>query len=151
MFENSGRNRLGQRSKPTIYEPADSEWGLLSPRPITRWPKRRPSKRVVALLVLLFLAAIYSIRSWNEKKFVEQQRELRRQAKLRLEEEARVREANKPKEQVKPPLFERYHLAELDLPQHKVEDPFAGGKKYMWVENHVLGACYHYHVYVPSH
>ena len=37
----------------------------------------------------------------------------------------------------KPPLFERYHLAEMALPQHHVKDPFAGGKKYLWVENHV--------------
>ena len=41
----------------------------------------------------------------------------------------------------KPPLFERYHLAEMALPQHHVKDPFAGGKKYLWVENHVHCEC----------
>lgn len=39
----------------------------------------------------------------------------------------------------KPPLYERYHYAELALPQHSVPDPFANGTKYLWVNNHVSG------------
>ena len=39
----------------------------------------------------------------------------------------------------KPPLYERYHYAELALPQHSVPDPFADGRKYLWVNNHVSG------------
>lgn len=35
-----------------------------------------------------------------------------------------------------PPLYPDYHREELALPQHFVDDPFAGGKKYMWVADH---------------
>ncbi|GJE89688.1 O-fucosyltransferase family protein [Phanerochaete sordida] len=42
-------------------------------------------------------------------------------------------------ERNKPPLYEKYHHAELALPQHDTSDPFAGGKKYLWVNNHVSG------------
>lgn len=38
---------------------------------------------------------------------------------------------------VLPPLYPAYHRAELALPQHDESDPFAGGKKYLWVANHV--------------
>lgn len=66
-------------------------------------------------------------------------------------EAARVAEEKRKQkefeERPKPPLFERYHQAELALPQHHVADPFANGKKYLWVENHVHGESPPYDVY----
>ena len=35
-----------------------------------------------------------------------------------------------------PPLYSEYHKEELVLPQHDVDNAFAGGKKYMWVADH---------------
>lgn len=148
MFEKSGRNRHGQRlTKPVMYEPTDSEWGLLSPRPLTRWTKRRPTKRVAILLVFLFVASVYGVRLWREhhpprdptRLDAERYYELKQQemAKQRVQG-AQGRNKGKGRED-KPPLFERYHDAELALPQHHVDDPFANGKKYLWVENHVHG------------
>ena len=52
-------------------------------------------------------------------------------------------------ERNKPPLYERYHHAELALPQHHPGDPFAGGKKYLWVNNHVSGEYNSMHI--PVH
>ena len=36
-----------------------------------------------------------------------------------------------------PPLYPEFREAELALPQHHVENPFANGQKYLWVANHV--------------
>jgi hypothetical protein len=161
MFGMAGRNRHGgQRlAKPVMYDPEDSEWRNLSPRPVNRWTKRRPTKRVVIVLVCLFIASVYGVRLWKEHQHREQQRIQAEQARLELErqqqeverQKQRERELQKAKEEEeraaqaawdnrpKPPLFERYHEAELALPQHYVADPFADGKKYLWVENHVHG------------
>lgn len=35
-----------------------------------------------------------------------------------------------------PPLYPEFRAAELALPQHHVEDPFANGQKYLWAANH---------------
>lgn len=42
-------------------------------------------------------------------------------------------------ERNKPPLYEKYHHAELALSQHDAVNAFSGGKKYLWVNNHVAG------------
>lgn len=36
-----------------------------------------------------------------------------------------------------PPLYPEFHREELQLPQHDLRNPFANGKKYLWVANHV--------------
>lgn len=155
MFEASGRNRLGHRlGKPAMHDPADAEWGILSPRPITRWTKRQPTKRTVFVLVCLFTAAVYGVRMWNERLHLEQQRaqkqiyspglkpakDVGRQAPSKPRPQEKVEVPPAEEDDGKPPLFGRFHQAELALPQHHVADPFAGGKKYLWVENHVHGA-----------
>ena len=35
-----------------------------------------------------------------------------------------------------PPLYPEYHRAEVALPQHDLNNPFAGGRKYIWVASH---------------
>ena len=35
-----------------------------------------------------------------------------------------------------PPLYPEFHRAELALPQHENREPFAHGRKYMWVADH---------------
>lgn len=37
----------------------------------------------------------------------------------------------------RPPLYEEWREAEWYLPQHSALDPFANGKKYLWVSSHV--------------
>ena len=144
MFgDQSGRNRHGHKlGKPVMYDPADSEWGILSPRPLNRWTKRRPTKRVIALLVVVFLAAVYSVRIWNERQHLDKQRALAQQKQRPLPESKDQQKGKTDpnfEDKPKPPLFGEYHRAELAMPQHHVSDPFAGGKKYLWVENHVHG------------
>lgn len=39
-----------------------------------------------------------------------------------------------------PPLYPEFRAAELALPQHHVENPFANGQKYLWIASHVSGA-----------
>lgn len=133
MF-NSKQNRSRHRisGKPALYDPADTEWGI--PRPLGRWSKRRPTRRGVAVFVCLVIICTYVLRSWRGAVKVEVQEE----KPPSLEPEGWE---NKPK----PPLFGQYHQAELAFPQHHVGDPFAGGKKYLWVENHVHGACLETH------
>ena len=133
---------------------ADSEWGVLSPRPLGRWTKRKPTKRALVFLVCIFIAAVYGIRVWNARQHV-----LVPESSPRHEQHEQSQEPNQAqdKNQIheeqneplnwdlleKPPLFGRYHEAEMALPQHHVKDPFAGGKKYLWVENHVHGESQH--------
>lgn len=150
MFsDKSGRNRHGHRlGKPAMHDPEDTEWGILSPRPLNRWTKRRPTKRIVVLLVFIFVAAVYSVRVWNEhqhfdkqKALAQQKQKQQQQTKLPPKPKDKPKEASQPSsdDDAKPPLFGKYHQAELAMPQHHVSDPFAGGKKYLWVENHVHG------------
>ncbi|EKM56441.1 uncharacterized protein PHACADRAFT_253563 [Phanerochaete carnosa HHB-10118-sp] len=156
MFEKSGRHRHGRDrlAKPAMYDPADTEWGILSPRPLNRWTKRRPTKRMLVLFVCIFVACVYGVRVWRERQYLEEQRvlaEQRQQGQMRHQETKQKAEQHKeenvekPKaeshwdEWPNPPLFGKYHRAELALPQHHVADPFANGKKYLWVENHVHG------------
>lgn len=40
-------------------------------------------------------------------------------------------------EQPLPPLYREYRQAELELPQHDHKNPFADGRKYLWVADHV--------------
>ena len=48
-----------------------------------------------------------------------------------------------------PPLYSKYHEAELALPHQDLKHPFAGGKKYMWSADHVqcrfTGRCSVFH------
>ncbi|KIP04170.1 hypothetical protein PHLGIDRAFT_76434 [Phlebiopsis gigantea 11061_1 CR5-6] len=37
-----------------------------------------------------------------------------------------------------PPLYARFRAAEAALPQHHVEDPFAGGQRYLFASSHVF-------------
>ena len=133
MFGGSnGRHRHRDRlsGKPVMYDPLDTEWGggpSFRPLGLGRWTKRRPTKRVALVLLCVLLACAYGLRAWRAH-----QAEARRVA----EEARRQKELE---EKPKPPLFERWHQAELALPQHHVADPFAHGKKYLWVENHVHG------------
>ncbi|GJE93721.1 O-fucosyltransferase family protein [Phanerochaete sordida] len=157
MFEQNGRNRHGRDrlAKPVMYDPADSEWGILSPRPLNRWAKKRPTKRVMVLLVCIFIGCVYGVRVWRERQYFEEQREQRQldyakdQGSRQRVEHKEEHKEKKPAPPVdpndpyagrpKPPLFGKYHQAELAMPQHHVADPFANGKKYLWVENHVHG------------
>ena len=40
-----------------------------------------------------------------------------------------------------PPLYPEFHRAELALPQHASREPFANGRKYMWVADHTQCEC----------
>ena len=53
----------------------------------------------------------------------------------------RVRE-RKPQTK-NPPLYERYHEYEANLPQHNLDLPYPEGRdaKFLWVSNHITGAC----------
>ena len=132
MFDSqNGRNRY---RKPVMYDLAgESDWGVLSPRPIGRWTKRRPTRRALILLACLFVAAVYAVRVWTAHEHV-----LVADKKHDTHHEEQKKPLNWD-DLPKPPLFGRYHEAEMALPQHHVKDPFAGGKKYLWVENHVHG------------
>lgn len=142
MFDSkNGRNRY---RKPVMYDlAADSEWGVLSPRPLARWTKRRPTRRALVLFACLFMAAVYGVRVWNARQHVHTETgEPTHGHKLPPQHEEPPPPPPEWDQLPKPPLFERYHEAEMALPQHHVNDPFAGGKKYLWVENHVHGEYY---------
>ena len=56
-------------------------------------------------------------------------------AELPWHRAAQVKE-EAPVEEVLPPLYPEFHRAELELPQHFGQRPFAEGRKYMWVADH---------------
>lgn len=39
-----------------------------------------------------------------------------------------------------PPLYTSFRTQEAALPQHNVVDPFADGRKYLWIAGHTWGA-----------
>ncbi|PSR74432.1 hypothetical protein PHLCEN_2v9844 [Hermanssonia centrifuga] len=139
MFDSqNGRNR--HRGKPVMYDlTSDSEWGMLSPRPLARWSKRRPTKRALIIIACLFIAGVYGVRVWSGPHHAVQTHTTEvithQQHQERPEKHVEENWDDRPK----PPLFERYHVAEMALPQHHVSDPFASGRKFLWVENHVHG------------
>lgn len=129
--KNKHRHRLS--GKPVLYDYADAERGLQGARP-SRWARRRPTKRAVVVLLGMLLLGMYAMRWWNERNMSLEANTIQQEAdKIQAEKQ---READ---DRPKPPLFERWHQAELALPQHHVVDPFANGKKYLWVGNHVHG------------
>ena len=106
---------------PVVYDPADAAPTLPS---IVRWTRRNPTKRAIILLICLGFLGVYSIRTWNRYSGLA--------AASAIEPEGWQ---DKPK----PPLFERFHEAELALPQHHADNPFSRENKYLWVENHGHG------------
>ena len=119
---------------------------MLNNRPLVRWAKRKPAKRAFILLALIIAASLYGVRVWNAGQHASMARgrgtRTRTQAQqMQDDEQQHGTEGLNWDLLEKPPLFSEYHQAEMALPQHHVKDPFANGKKYLWVENHVHGAC----------
>lgn len=97
------------------------------------------------MLACLLVAVVYGLivfRSHRANDAARREEESRQRAleaeaaERELEEQRRLKELE---DRPKPPLFEKWHWAELALPQHHVVDPFANGKKYLWVRDHVHG------------
>ena len=159
MFDPSANGRTRHRErKPVMYDlTGDAEWG----RPLGRWTKRKPTKRAFVLLACLFVAAVYGVRVWNAAQHAPERRhpptpppvrgrppkgakgEEKQQQQQRQQQEGQQQHEGGLNWDLleKPPLFGEYHVAEMAFPQHHVADPFANGRKYLWVENHVHGAC----------
>ena len=150
MFDSQNRRR---DRKPVMYDlTADSEWGVLSNRPLSRWTKRKPTRRAFILLACIFVAAVYGVRVWNARQHAPPPtRDRRPPSHAKPPPQRGDKKVEKGQEQQhegggpnwdlleKPPLFGEYHRAEMTFPQHHVADPFANGRKFLWVENHVSG------------
>ncbi len=105
-----------RRRKQNVFDISDLNTRRRDWRHFIRWAKQRLNARSVFFLICAITLLVYSIVVVKEK----------------------IRRALRWVDP--PPLYERYHRAELALPQHDTEHAFSQGQKYLWVNNHVSGS-----------
>jgi hypothetical protein len=109
-----------RRGKQTfgILPPYDSDARKNSLRRPTL-PKR-VSRLLVSILVGLTFLGLYSLLEFDDDNWIP---------------------ANLPWQDRLPPLYPKYRLRELALPQHNLDLPYPEGRdgKYIWISEHVRG------------
>lgn len=115
MYRNTPRSNGG----PEYDLLPSSEWGSGRVQGFTqgRWFKRRRTLFIFAALVASSVLVFYWLVYYNDVP-------------------KGVRPDPEPEELALPPLYPEYHHAELQLAHHDRRNPFAGGRKYMWVADH---------------
>ena len=113
MYGNDPRSSVG--SNPPIL-PA-YEWATAGRVQRTRWLRRRHNLLALGVLVASSFFVFYYLANYHGVT------------------EELVRDPEQ-EEQPLPPLYPEYHHAELALPHHDRKNPFADGRKYLWIASH---------------
>ncbi|OCH92994.1 hypothetical protein OBBRIDRAFT_387832 [Obba rivulosa] len=159
MVPISPRTRSHSGYAPALLPAPASDAHALGTRR-TRWGNRRTSRVTIAVLISLVCAALlytFSLRSQEgERGSLKEEisdwlpdglTSLKNDWAEEVEKEYEQKHENhkappKPEQKLLPPLYQRFHTYELELPQHDPSLSYPEGRtgKYFWPANHVRGS-----------
>lgn len=113
----TGTRRSGEYDRLPASEGGAPSASRLSP--VAAWLKRHRRKLVLAFFIFIVSTL------WIVYYLVHHPEFWRRKLVLQLRGFRNL-----------PPLYPEFTRAEAQLPQHHTNDPFAGGRKYLWIASH---------------